>query len=101
MKKSIVLFILTICAMTVFGQADTVLVDGNETTTGLPSWLEAAIALLLAIVPGGFLIKAKYRLGKFVALTDTLTKAMEDDRVDNNEITAIKNALKDLVKKEE
>jgi predicted pyridoxine 5'-phosphate oxidase superfamily flavin-nucleotide-binding protein len=99
MKKSILLFSLMLVSVVVFGQADPI--DENPTTTGLPSWLEAAVALLLAVVPSGFLVKAKYRLGKFVSLTDTLTKAMEDNRVDNNEITAIKNALKDLVKKEE
>lgn len=100
MKKSILLLLVfSLMSIVVFGQ-DTP-VDENPTTTGLPSWLEAAFALLLTIIPSGFLVKANYRLGKFTALSKALTDAMSDNRVDNNEIEILRKALKELVAKQE
>ena len=103
MKK----FLLLIALLTMFvapvvvAQTDTLVVSDGSTTTGLPAWLEIAIALVIAVIPSAAWGKAKYRLGKFAAVGKTLTEAMSDDRIDNNEIEALKKAMKELVAKEE
>jgi hypothetical protein len=74
MKKLITFFIFSLIALVAFGQTDTVEVN-EGLIEGVPAWLEAAIALVITLIPGGLLVKVNYRLGKFVALSKTLTDA--------------------------
>lgn len=97
MKKSIILFLLTICVLTVFGQADTVVVDNGPTE--IPDWISYAINAILTVL-AVWLGKAKVRLSKAVTLLDTLSKAIDRGTVSSSDIRDVVDQAKDLVAKE-
>ena len=103
MKRSIIIFSLMLVSLVVFGQADTVVTvpgDGGV-IKGVPGWLEAAIGLVIVLIPTALWAKGRYRLGKFVALGKVIADAVADRHVDANEIQLINKAFKELIAKEE
>jgi uncharacterized RDD family membrane protein YckC len=101
MKKTILSILFALTCAVLFAQDSSVVIDDGGDTSGLPGWLEAAIAFVIAVVPTTAWARAKYRLGKFVALVKVLNDSLADNTVDNSEIAKIRVGLKDLVAKEE
>jgi len=81
-------------------EPDTVVIADPSLTDKLP-WLEWVIGAIVAVIPTIAWARGKFRLGKFVALAKVITAAVEDKRVDANELNAISKALKELIAKEE
>jgi len=101
MKNYISTFLLMAFAFVVGAQdPDTVVIADPSVTDKLP-WLEWVLGAVIAIVPTIAWARGKFRIGKFVALAKLIAEAVEDKRVDANELNAIAKALKELVAKEE